>query len=61
MQLRPKPNALLILLCLAVGTAGRAQEIRNIPQFTGTPDGGSSSPPPVGFFRRLTNYYRDDW
>jgi hypothetical protein len=61
MQLRPKPNALLILLCLTVGTAVRAQEIRNIPQFTGTPDGGSSAPPPVGFFRRLANYYRDDW
>src|SRR5580692_2926790 len=61
MRLCSKPNLLLILLCLTVGTAARAQEIRNIPQFTGTPDGGLSAPPTAGFLRRLVNYYRDDW
>ena len=61
MRLCPKPNVLLMVLCLAIGAVARAQEIRNIPQFIATPDGGPTAPPAPGFFRRLVNYYRDDW
>jgi hypothetical protein len=61
MRLCPKPNVLLMVLCLAIGAVARAQEIRNIPQFIATPDGSPTAPPTPGFFRRLVNYYRDDW
>jgi hypothetical protein len=61
MRLCRNPNVLLITLCVVIGTLARAQEIRNIPQFTVTPDGGSTASSAPGFFRRLTSYYHDDW
>jgi Putative beta-barrel porin-2, OmpL-like. bbp2 len=61
MRLRPTSNAVAMILCIWIAASARAQEVRNIPQFTLTPDGGSNPSSAPGFFRRLTNYYRDDW
>lgn len=62
MRFCPTPNVLLIVLCVVIGTAAaRGQEVRNIPNFIAAPDGGSATASAPGFFRRLTNYYHDDW
>src|ERR1700755_1557800 len=53
--------AVLSALCIPLPTGARAQEIRNIPQITTAPDGGAPASPAPGFFRRLAEYYHDDW
>src|ERR1700752_5207431 len=60
MHLRLKAIAVRPVFCIPIG-AVRAQEIRNVPMFTTTPEGGSPTSPAPGFFRRLAKYYHDDW
>jgi hypothetical protein len=49
------------VLWVSIAGFAQAQEIRNVPRFTATPDGGSAAASAPGFLRRLANYYRDDW
>ena len=57
----PKSIALLFVLCTSITNIARAQEIKNIPQFTATLDDAPPASSPPGFFRRLANYYHNDW
>ena len=60
MHRRLKAIAVLSVFCIPIA-AVRAQEIRNVPMFTTTPDDGAPASAAPGFFRRLTKYYHDDW
>ena len=57
----PKSIALLFVFCTSITSIARAQEIKNIPQFTVTLDDALPASSPPGFFRRLANYYHNDW
>ena len=57
----PKSIALLFVFCTSITSIARAQEIKNIPQFTVTLDDAPPASSPPGFFRRLANYYHNDW
>ena len=57
----PKSIALLFVLCTSITNNAPAQEIKNIPRFTATLDDAPPASSPPGFFRRLANYYHNDW